>query len=316
METKAIKVAAGVVVDEAGRILVAKRPNHKHQGGLWEFPGGKIEQGESTHDALARELDEEVGIRIDESEPLIRIWHQYPDKHICLDVLRVTRFDGHPWGREGQEIAWVPADELPSLEFPAANVPIVAAARLPRTLMITGPFETERECLERLQCGLEKKPGLVQFRAPRLDPHDYIALARQAHALCQKRSVPMLANCTLDIFQQINCEGLHLNSLRLHELNSRPISSHLWLSVACHDSNDIAQAQKIGADFACLSPVQRTKSHPEQAPMGWQQFGSQAEKATLPVYALGGVTQSDVSVAVNNGAQGIAAIGAFWDGAR
>lgn len=124
-----IHVVAGVIANDAGDVLLALRPKHKHKGGLWEFPGGKVEQGESPRAALARELEEEIALTVEQAEPFLLIDHDYGDKQVTLDVWRVTRFSGTPHGREGQEIAWVPVAELAGYRFPEANAAIVAALR-------------------------------------------------------------------------------------------------------------------------------------------------------------------------------------------
>lgn len=125
--SKRVHVAVGVVCDAQNRILISQRPLHVHQGGLWEFPGGKVEPQESVQHALVRELSEELAIHATRSEPLLAIEHDYSDKSVLLDVWWVDRFDGEPHGREGQRWQWVQVAELNGLEFPAANKPIIAA---------------------------------------------------------------------------------------------------------------------------------------------------------------------------------------------
>lgn len=125
----AVHVAVGVVVDEQRRILISQRASAAHQGGLWEFPGGKVEAGESVTRALARELREELGIGFSESRPLLLVPHDYGDKAVLLDVHLVTQLSGNARGLEGQPLAWVTVQELARYEFPAANVPIVEALR-------------------------------------------------------------------------------------------------------------------------------------------------------------------------------------------
>ena len=122
-----VHVAVGVVYDAAGRVLISQRHPDSHQGGLWEFPGGKLETGEDVVAALGRELLEELGIRIGTVEALLEIHHDYDDKQVLLDVWRVVDFTGLAEGREGQPLQWVPVEELPDFEFPAANGPIVDA---------------------------------------------------------------------------------------------------------------------------------------------------------------------------------------------
>ena len=122
-----IHVAAGVILNDARQVLLALRPKDKHKGGLWEFPGGKVEAGESARDALARELLEEVNLVVLEAAPLLVIDHDYGDKQVTLDVWLVKRFSGIPHGSEGQQIAWVDIAALSRYEFPEANAGIVAA---------------------------------------------------------------------------------------------------------------------------------------------------------------------------------------------
>jgi len=124
-----IHVAVGVVIDDQGRVLVALRPDDKHQGGRWEFPGGKVEDGESVLDALARELAEEVALEVSATDPLVVIEHDYGDRHVCLDVHLVTVYSGEAAGQEGQPLRWLAPAELDAAEFPSANAPIIAAIR-------------------------------------------------------------------------------------------------------------------------------------------------------------------------------------------
>lgn len=122
-----VHVAVGVILDAANRILISRRAVDSHQGGLWEFPGGKVEQGESLYSALARELLEELGITIEGTEPLLEVRHDYGDKRVLLDVHVVREFTGDARGLEGQPLAWVAASDLGAYSFPAANDPIVEA---------------------------------------------------------------------------------------------------------------------------------------------------------------------------------------------
>ena len=122
---KRVHVAAAVIRRADGHILLAKRADQQHQGGLWEFPGGKVEAGETVPQALNRELQEEVAISVSQSSPLMQLEYAYPEKTVLLDIWLVTEFSGEPHGREGQPLRWVAIDELSSIEFPDANQPIV-----------------------------------------------------------------------------------------------------------------------------------------------------------------------------------------------
>ena len=122
-----VHVAVGVIIDHRNRVLISRRSVDSHQGGLWEFPGGKVEKGESLPQALARELREELAIEIAGSEPLLEVQYDYSDKSVLLDVHLVREFSGEPHGVENQPLAWVPAEKLSDHDFPAANAPIVEA---------------------------------------------------------------------------------------------------------------------------------------------------------------------------------------------
>lgn len=120
-----LHVAVGVLTDANGRILIARRPAELHQGGLWEFPGGKVEPGETLQCALARELKEELGVTVEATEPLLEIRHDYGDREVFLDVHRVIAWQGEARGMEGQPLVWTLPAALGDFDFPAANVAIV-----------------------------------------------------------------------------------------------------------------------------------------------------------------------------------------------
>ncbi|MFQ3249022.1 MAG: 8-oxo-dGTP diphosphatase [Glaciecola sp.] len=123
---KQVHVAVGVVRRD-NTFFICKRADYQHQGGKWEFPGGKVESGESVEEALNRELHEEIGIRVLDSSKLIEIAHEYPDKRVLLSVLLVNEFSAEPYGKEGQIHQWVALNELRNIDFPEANAAIVDA---------------------------------------------------------------------------------------------------------------------------------------------------------------------------------------------
>ncbi len=189
---KRVHVAAAVIRDPSGKILIACRADTQHQGGLWEFPGGKVEAEESVERALARELHEELGIVVVTARPLIKVHHDYPDKHVLLDVWEVSDFTGEPHGAEGQPLQWVAPRDLSSYEFPAANQPIVAAARLPSQYLIT-PEDLEAPALLRgMQKAIAGGIKLIQLRAPSGYDPKYRDLAVDAAGLCAGKAQLML----------------------------------------------------------------------------------------------------------------------------
>ncbi|WP_100643098.1 8-oxo-dGTP diphosphatase MutT [Alteromonas facilis] len=123
---KAIDVAVGVIVNGT-EVLLAKRPKHLHQGDKWEFPGGKFESGETLHQAIKRELDEELGIVVEQQTPWFSLYFEYPEKCVNLHMSIVTAFSGEPHGKEGQPVEWVAIERLHTLTFPEANQPILEA---------------------------------------------------------------------------------------------------------------------------------------------------------------------------------------------
>jgi 8-oxo-dGTP diphosphatase len=312
-DASVLHVAAAAIVNRQREVLLSLRPVHLHQGGLWEFPGGKLEPGESVSQALQREIAEELGIRVGAARPLIRVHHQYADRRVLLDVWRVEEFTGEVRGLEGQLVEWVPIKELGGRAFPAANRPVVQALQLPSAYLITPEPDSRRELfLQHLRQALEAGIELVQLRAPRLAPHDYAQLARPVVALCHQHGARVLLNADAALVEQLNADGLHLNSVRLAQASGRPLSPDLTVIASCHSREQLQQARRIAVDAAVLSPVRPTASHPGIEPLGWTQFAAWVDDCPFPVYALGGVTPADIATAQAHGGQGIAAIRALW----
>jgi len=310
-----IHVAAGAIQDSQGRVLITKRPVHVHQGGLWEFPGGKLEPGETSVEGLARELYEELGIRIQvpSSRPLIRVPFDYGDRQVLLDVHRVNAFAGNPHGREGQPLAWVHPNEMDPGEFPSADRPVIAALRLPELYLITGEDPRAPDLfLNRLSRALERGIRLVQLRAHTIGDADYADLAEGAFRLCERHGSRLLLNRQLHLARELPCHGLHLTAKHLAELEQRPLDDKCVVGASCHSAEDLTRAALLGLDYALLAPVRATASHPEAQPMGWEGFAALADRARLPVYALGGLGPDDLGKAFAKGAQGIAAIRGLW----
>lgn len=314
MVKRRVHVAAAAIISADGReVLIARRPSNVDQGGLWEFPGGKLAPYETGLGGLKRELHEELGVEIQRAQPLIRIHHEYPDKHILLDVWQVHEFSGEPFGREGQAVRWVPMEELVNYPFPAANLPILRAVMLPTEYLITAEEEDEGVFAQRLERALvEDGVRLVQLRAKQLDEAAYLARAELSLELCRKYEARLLLNTEPELLDKVDADGIHLTSARLMSLERRPIAESKWLSASTHDRVQLAQAARVGCDFVTLSPLRTTPSHPEVAPVGWHDFQQLVERAAMPVFALGGMTRHDANHARAVGAQGIASIRDFW----
>ncbi len=311
----AVHVVAAVLMRD-DRVLVAKRPSGSHQGNKWEFPGGKVKAGETRRDALVRELGEELGITVQSAHPLIQVRHSYPDKRVHLDVWRVTAFEGQPHGREGQDVAWVECSRLPDLEFPAANQPVIRAARLPGLYLISNAQRLgEAEFMRRLERALACGVRLLQLREPQLEKAEFQRLARKVVHACHEHGAEVVLNGEPAWVEACGADGVHLNSRRLRALRTRPLDARLWVVASTHDREELDLAASLGVDFVVLAPVRATPSHPRAAPLGWKRFAQLCEVTNLPVYALGGLGAADASIARESGGQGLAMISGFWNSA-
>ena len=314
-DASAVMAVAVGVIERAGCVLIAHRTPDRHQGGRWEFPGGKLAAGESAHAALVRELREELGIEVKQARPLMTVTHDYPERRVRLSVFRVTQFDGQARGCEGQAIRWAPKAALPDYRFPDANRPIVNAAQLPDVYLITAPpspSSLPQAFLADLERAYDRADGLVQFRAPGLNGAAWLDMAASAVRWVQARGGRILVNGAVDAAQRLAADGVHLNSRRLLALTQRPWSRDRWIAASCHNWDQLRHAERIGVDFAVLGPVYPTASHPTATVLGETRFAEWVAQVNLPVYALGGLTLADLPRMQALGAQGIAGISAFW----
>lgn len=310
---KRILVVAAVIRRD-GLILIAERPAHLHQGGLWEFPGGKVEAGEAVGDALVRELQEELGITPTASSPMIRIAHDYPDKSVCLDVWSVTAFEGEPHGREGQPTRWVTPEDLSRYAFPAANKPIVSAARLPDRYLITPDDMTADARRNWVAERLARGASLVLFRAPSLAAQAYLDEASGLLRLCRDAGARLILHGDPGLLAQVPADGVHLPARSLTRFEARPVGPGSWLAASVHSAGELMQAEHLGVDFVTLSPVAATVSHPDAEAIGWLRFAGLVQQAKVPVYALGGMQDEDVANARKARAQGVAGIRGLFVG--
>ncbi len=305
-----LQVVAGVLRDARGRVLLTRRKAGKPHAGLWEFPGGKIERDEDALAALARELDEELGIEVQAARPLIAI----PHGKIVLDVWEVPQFAGRVRAREGQALAWVEPASIERAGMPPADRPVVTALRLPDTCLVTPAPRAgqDREFLATLDRALDDGVRLVQLRWPGASRGELAEVARAARESCASHGALLLLNADWQLAEILGLDGVHLPARVARVLSQRPLPEHRWVGVSCHDAGELAHAARIGADFATLAPVLPTASHPGSAALGWDAARELVAAAALPVYLLGGLARTDVAPARAMGAQGIAAIRGLW----
>ena len=308
-----VEVVAGVIRDARGRVLLARRTEGRDLAGLWEFPGGKHEPGESAEAALARELHEELGIDADIGAALINVPQRYPDKRLRLDVRSIAAWRGHARGLEGQALVWVPPQKLPSYAMPPADRPVVAALLQPAHYLVTPPPPDGDDAawLAQLEQALANGVRRVQLRAPGLDAGRWRCLVERAAQLCRQAGAEVLVNGDAALASEFGL-GLHLPARSLHALPERPIPPGQALAASCHSVDDLLAAQALGCDFAVVGTLKPTPSHPGIEGIGWDGFAAMRERVSLPIYAIGGLGPADLDEARAHGAQGIAAIRGLW----
>jgi len=306
-----IEVAAAVIERTDGAFLMASRPAGKVYAGWREFPGGKVEPGESARHALDRELHEELGIAVRTAYPWLNRAFDYEHARVLLRFFRVTAWTGTPQPREGQGgLAWSHA-AWPGVEpILPANGPVLRALELPLVygISVAGDLGVET-FLTRLEPALANGLRLVQLREGHLPGADLIALAGRAAALCRQYGAQLAINGDVDLAARLGA-GVHLNAKQLAATVSRP--NLAWVGASCHDAAELDRAVAIGADFVVLGPVQTTPSHPGAAPLGWATFSRLIKDYPLPVYALGGLASEDLAAARQAGAHGIAMRSGAW----
>lgn len=304
----AIQVVAGVLTDESGRVLLAQRPPGKHLAGLWEFPGGKVEPGEDAAAALVRELDEELGIDARVGRSLIVV----PHGRIVLDVREVVDWSGTPSSREGQALSWSLPAAIDGAHVTPADRPVLAALRLPARYLITPAGIDADALVDGVERALRAGVRLVQLRLPDAPRSRVATIARELREHCALYGAHLLLNADWELAEVLGLDGVHLPARVARRLASRPLPTHRWVSVSCHDRDELAHAARIGADFVTLSPVAATTSHPHAQPIGWETATRLIARSALPVYMMGGMREHDIVRAHDAGAQGIAAIRALW----
>jgi 8-oxo-dGTP diphosphatase len=303
-----IEVAAAVIERPDGTFLMASRPEGKVYAGWWEFPGGKVEPGETARHALDRELHEELGITVKHAYPWISRAFDYEHARVMLRFFRVTDWDGVPHPHEGQGgLAWTHAARPEVSPILPANGPILRGLELPLVYGISAAADMGAEAfLPRLEIALSNGLRLVQCREMAPAGQE---LAERMAALCRHHGARLMVNADVELAARLGA-GVHLTAKQLSSLSGRPDLP--WVGASCHDAAELDRAVAIEADFVVLGPVLETPSHPGAATLGWEDFGRLIEDYPLPVYALGGLTETDLDRARQYGAQGIAMRSGLW----
>ena len=298
-----IQVACAII-ESAGRILLTQRHQDAHQGGLWEFPGGKFEGDESPTECLARELDEELGITPLETRYVCQIPWQYGEKRVRLWVYEVLKFSGTPESREGQPVDWVASTELTTRQFPAANAAIVRSIGLPRVArFLMDPSEDSASWAARFE-----RPSLLYFRhqppSKTLEHGVEIALKQGHRVILTLDQWPCFRpGCGLHVRQKDSVDDAN---------RARLAVDAVWpLTAGMRCIEDWTRRAEWPADAWFISPVKPTASHAEMSPLGWSVFQSLAMQTGRPCYALGGLHPDDLNRAIDSMGYGVAGIRGF-----
>jgi 8-oxo-dGTP diphosphatase len=310
-QNKIVEVAAAVLQRPDNSFLLAQRPPDKIWAGYWEFPGGKIEPGETSYHALVRELREELGIEVQTAYPWVTRVYTYPHATVKLNFFRVAAWSGELHPHEGQQFAWQHVPDISVSPVLPANAPILRALSLPTQYAISNVQELgEAEFMRRLEAALYNGLRLVQLREKDHSREALGALALKMLPLMRQHDARLIINADIELAKEIGADGVQLTGAQLAELSVRPDVD--WCGASCHNAEELRRAEALGCDFALLSPVLATQSHPGAPHLGWENFAAIAAGSSIPVYALGGLTHADMNTAWQHGAHGIAMLRQAW----
>lgn len=308
-------VAVGVIYNlTRDSVLISKRSAGQHLAGYWEFPGGKVENNEDVLSALTRELSEELGIDVRKAKSFTTISYDYPDKIVLLDVWKVLEWHGEPANLENQEIRWVHISDLKKYKFPDANKHIIQSILLDPLYVISQDSYTDYAYLlsvtERcFAAGLR----IFQLRLKAEKNKIFDDVVNSLSVLARQYNAKLILNGTTSDIKKYSIDGLHMSANEINKYESRPVSEDFILGASCHNEQELLKAAELNVNYAFISPVLVTNSHPGQAAIGWEQFASLASEVSFPIYALGGMSRPEMKTAVAYGAYGIAMIGAIWN---
>ena len=308
-----IHAATGIIMRADGGVFFQQRLSPQSRAGYWEFPGGKVNEGETVYAALCRELHEEIGIKVKRARHFVRRQHKMQNGgDLLLDFYIIEQYTGIPHDKENQPFCWRTIDSPPQ-PLLSANINICKYLRLPPLYAITaaaifGVAPTLHKLRTLLATG---QISCVQLRDKHLSPAERYDFAKQAATCCRQYGALLLINDDEDLANAVAADGVHLSSKKLRECCVRPKVE--WVGASCHTAAEIALATKLAADFAVLSPITKTLSHVNTPLLGWQKFGEIAISSSIPLYALGGLRTTDIPKAWSHNACGVASMRAIWE---
>lgn len=311
--SKRVEVAAGVLVRGDGAFLLGRRAPGTFYPGYWEFPGGKVEAGEDAAAALVRELDEELGVRVQHVEPWIVRSHDYEHARVTLRFFRVGTWEGEIDDRVHDALAWQWPGRCEVSPMLPANGPVLKALELPAFMGITHAVEIGvDEQLRRIEYALKSGLRLIQVRESGMAPQALQAFASEVVVRARAFGAIVLINGDEAAARAAGADGVHLKSADLQRCPARP--DFAWVGASCHTREELEKVAALGLDYALLGPVRPTLTHPDAAGIGWERFAILAADLPMPVLGLGGLGPQDVAEARAHGAHGVASIRSAWTG--
>jgi 8-oxo-dGTP diphosphatase len=302
----------GILERPDGRVLFERRASNKTLSTYWKLPGGKIDADECAREALIREMQEELGIRVTRVRPWITRTVDYPHGRFLLSIFRIAAWDAEPRPMEGQELSWQAPDHLRLDPVLPAHQRVLDALTLPPVYAISqaGKLGTAL-FLERLQLALRHGVRLIQVREKGMSVDQLHEFAGIVVATCRPFGAKVLINGDIALARTVGADGVHLQPEYYRKLHTRPAGDLLW-AAACHNRGELLLAAQLEADFAVLSPVLPTRSHPGAEVLGWQGFAEAIRDLPMPVYALGGMKKGLLDSARYHHAHGIAMLSGIW----
>ncbi len=303
MSESAVDVAAGVLIRADGKVLLAQRPERKVYAGFWEFPGGKVEAGETARVALDRELDEELAIKVERAYPWLTQTFTYPHATVRIHFFRVTEWHGELVAREHQAFDWQAPDHMTLAPMLPANTPILRALDLPHEYATTSVARLgEPAFLRALEARLRDGLRVVELHERGMPRDALRTLGSSVLALCRAHRARLLVKGDMQVAQEIGADGVHLSASQLEIIEERP--PFAWVAASCGDALALAKAASLALDFVVVGPVARGSG--STAPLGWPGFSALIDRYPLPVFAAGGLSRTDLDAAWRAGAHGVA----------
>ena len=306
-----VDVSVAVLINNNRQVLLGQRPHPKSWEGWWEFPGGKIEKGETSVDALYREIDEEIGVKITQFKKWVIRKYSHGGNDITLHFFKVYGWEGEVTSKENQKLVWTHLQNPNVSPILPANLFIQKAFDLPKYYAITNLSETSKKVFfNQLQNRISNGLKMIQVREKNISFDEFKIFSNEVIKICKPKGVKVIINSDVNLAYEIKADGVHLRSKDL--ISIKKIPKNLIVSASCHTQEEIYIAEKLNINFLVLSAIKKTLSHPDIKPIGWDEFENIANRVNTPIYALGGLGVNDYSIALENGAIGIASQRSIW----